>query len=233
LWIFLLPLAAQDPQIIPMDQEPHHRLVLQNRVVKVFHVELPPREAFAMHRHDTDDVAVLLDSATTVSTTPGQADVLTMSKAADVMFTRNGYVHSVRNIGHTAYRMISIELLHPQTGTHSICGTQLSNLKTECRAVRASETNAPPADSPQFVTDQIIVTLSVIAPHQSASFGEKGRDNLIILVDDAVIAPSGRQRQGQTLAQGSPVWIARGSAKQDLRNNTDKVLRVVTIAFNP
>jgi hypothetical protein len=216
-----------------MDQEPHHRLVLQNKVVKVFHVELPPRDAFLIYRHNNDNVAVLLGTATTVSTTPGQADVLTISMAADVMFTRSGYTHSVRNIGQTAYRLISIELLRPQTGTHSICGTQLSNLKTECRAVRARETNAPRADLPEFETDQIRVTLVTIRPHQSASFGEQERDNLIILVDEAVVAPSGRQGQDQTLSQGSPVWIARVSAKQVLKNNTDNELRIVTVAFKP
>lgn len=216
-----------------MDQEPHHHLVLENSAVKVFQAELAPHDAFLMFRHDTDDVAVLLGGATTVSTTTGQADVLTISKAADVMFTRSGYTHMVRNIGETPYRMISIELLQPQTGTHSICGKQLLDLKTECRAVRARETNAPRSDLPQFATDQILVTLVTIGPHQSANFGERERDNLIILVDDAVIAPSSRHGQDQTLPQGSPVWIARGSAKRDLKNNSDKLLRVVTVAFKP
>ena len=233
LFILTPPVAAQAPPIIPIDQEPHHHLVLQNSVVKVFQAELPPRDAFPMHRHDADDVAVLLGAATTVSTTPGQPDVLTVSKTADVMFTPSGYTHSVRNIGQTAYRLISIELLRPQTATHGICGTQLSNLKTECRAVRARETNAPRADLPQFTTDQILVTLVTIGPYQSASFGEQERDNLIVLVDDAMIAPSGRQGQDRILSQGSPVWIARGSAKQDLKNNSDTILRVVTVAFHP
>lgn len=233
LCLLLPPLGAQAPQVIPLDQEPHHHLVLQNPAVKVFHVELPSRDAFLMHRHDADEVAVLLGAATTVSASPGQADVLSISNAADVMFTRSGYTHSVRNIGQTAYRMVSIELLQQQTGTYSVCGKQLSDFKTECRAVRAGESNAPRADLPQFATDQILVTLVTIGPHQGASFGEKDRNTLIILVDDAVIAPSGRQGQDQILPQGSPVWIARGSAKQDLKNDSEKALRVVTIAFNP
>jgi len=232
IWCLPLPLAAQTDAAITMDEEPHHHLVLQNGLVKVFEVELPPRDAFLMHRHDTDDVAVLLGAATTVSTAPGQADVLTMTKPGEVVFARSGRVHSVRNIGQTAYLMVAIDLLKPQTGARNLCGAQVRDTKPDCPSSASPDSNAR-SDVPQFETDQIRVTLARVPPRQEASFGETSRDNLIVLVDDGAISFSVGHSGDQILARGSPVWIARGAAKQLLKNNGNNDLRVVTVAFKP
>src|SRR5450756_296945 len=73
------PVAAQAPSVIKMDEEPHHHLALKNDVVKVFEIDFAPRDAISMHRHDNDEVSIAVGDATTVSTTPGQADVLRIS----------------------------------------------------------------------------------------------------------------------------------------------------------
>jgi len=215
-----------------MNEEPHHHLVLQNSVVKVFEVELPARDAFLMHRHDTDDVAIVLSESATVSTAPGQADVLTMSKVGDVRFARSGRIHSVRNIGRTAHRMILIGLLQPQTGARNLCGTQVPESTSKCPAA-AADANAPSSDVPQFETDEVRVTLTRVRPHAQANFGDAGGDDLIVTIDDAVIVSAAGAGTDQPLATGEPVWIAHGGAKRILRNNSEKDLRVVTVAFKP
>jgi quercetin dioxygenase-like cupin family protein len=226
LWIILPPLASQTPPVIPVDQEPHQHLVLQNTRVKVFEAELAPHEAFPLHRHENDDLSVLLGPATTVSSTPGLADVLTISKPADVIFTPSGLVHSVRNIGQTPYHLVTIELLQRQTGSYAFCGTQLSKLDTECRAIRENDSGLL-----HFSTDQVLVTLITIGPHQGISLGETHRDMLIVAVDAGSIAPSAGKGLEKIVSPGSPAWIPRGSAKQVLKNNSDKQARVVTIEF--
>ena len=220
------PVAAQAPSVITTDEEPHHHLALKNDLVKVFEITLAPRDAFLMHRHDNDDVSIVVGDATTVSTTPGQADILRISKAGEINFARSGRAHSVRNIGQTAYRSVSIDLLHTQTGARNLCGGQISNQPANCPAAVGADSNAPRADLPQFETDQIRVTLTRIRPRQQAIFGEPDRDDLIVTIDEAVTAD-------QQLASGSSVWIARGGAGQVLKNNSDKEVRVVTVAFKP
>jgi len=214
-----------------MDQEPHHHLVLKNDVVKVFEVNLAPRDAMAMHRRDYDEIVVVIGDATTVSTTPGQPDILRMSKNGQISFERGGG-HLVRNIGQTEYRGVSINLLRTQTGARNLCGKQIPDMKPDCTTASEDE-KAPRADLPQFETDQMRVTLTAIRPHQDARLGQADRDELIVTIDGAAIAAKTGKGPDQALAPGGTIWIARGSAKRVLKNFSDKEVRAVAIAFKP
>jgi hypothetical protein len=88
---------------------------------------------------------------------------------------------------------------------------------------------------PQFESDQIRVNLHHIGPGQQATFGEPGRDELVVTIDQVVAAgmPGKGARQDQKLDAGSSVWIARGRAGRIFRNSSDKEVRVVTISFKP
>ena len=213
LGVLPLSLLAQLPSAITMDQEPHHHPILKNDIAKVFEIDLAPRDAILMHRHDYDEVSIALGDATTVSTTPAKADVLTISKPGNISFTRGGWEHSVRNIGPTAFHSISIDLLHAQTGARNLCGTQIPDLPENCPA-EAADANAPRVDLPQFETDRMRVTLTRIRPYQQANFSEAHRDGLIVAIDGGVIAgaPGKGARADQKLAPGNSVWIARGGA---------------------
>jgi quercetin dioxygenase-like cupin family protein len=62
--IFLLTLfAAQEtsaPTPVPVEQEPHHHLLLKNDNLLVLRVILQPGESSSYHVHSVDDVAVWL-----------------------------------------------------------------------------------------------------------------------------------------------------------------------------
>ena len=225
LWILPLSLSAQAPTAIPQAEEAHHHLVLNNDTVRVFEIGLAPRDALSMHRHDQDEISVALGAATTVSTTPGQADILTISKAGDIGFTRGGWVHSVRNIGQTAYHSVLIDLLRTQTGARNLCGAQVKDMPTNCPAM-AADANAPRADLPQFETDQVRVTLTRIRPGQQAMLGEPDRTDLIVAIDEAVVA-------NRKMPPGGTLWIARGGARRVIKNNSDQDIRIVSAAFKP
>ena len=227
------PLFAQTSPVITMDQEPHHHLAFKNDQAEVFEVNLAVHDSFLMHRHDHDDVAVILGEGVTVSTTPGKADVLTNYKGGEVVFARSGRVHAVRNIGQTAYRMVSIDLLKPQTGARNLCGTQIPDSPASCPAPPAVDPNAPRSDVPQFETDQLRVTLATVRPHQTASFGDADRDELIVPMDDAVTGPPSGKGADLPLASGNPLWVAKGKTKHNLKNPGDKDLPVVIVAFQP
>jgi len=235
LWVVATPLGAQDNSVIPLDQEPHHKLALKNDVFEVFNVDLASHDSFKMHRHDHDDVAVILGEAVTVSTRPGQPDLLQNFKGGEVLFAPSPRVHSVRNIGQTNYRIVSIDLLRQQTNARNLCGTQVAtSVKRDCPASAAADANAPRVDVPQFQTDQILVVLTQIRPHHAATFEEKDVDVLLVPIDDAtVVSAKGKGSEEAPLASGTPVWLAHGKDKKTLKNNTDKDLRVVSVGFKP
>ncbi len=231
--ILPLPLAAQGPATITMDEEPHHHLALKNDLVKVYEVELPPRDSFLLHSHDTDDVSIVIGDAATVNATPGKADVLSLSKDGEVRYSLKGRVHLVRNIGQTPYRFVAIDLLRTQTGARNLCGTQIPNRPSNCPSVPASAANAPRVDQPQYETDQTQVTLTRIRPQQSATFGDSDRDNLVVTIDESAVAGAAGNGLTKALHPGDFVWVGHGETAQILKNNSDKEVRVVTVALKP
>ncbi len=243
-WILPLSMAAQAPAVITMDDEPHHHLVFKNDVVKMFVLDLRPRDSFLMHGHDHDDVSIVIGDATTVSTSPGQADVLSISKTGEVRFAFSGRVHSVRNIGQTAYRAVSIDLLRTQTGARNLCGSQISaglqvepapvpKLPANCPAASPADASAPRVDQSQYETDQTRVTLTRIRPQQSATLGDSNRDDLIVTIDESTVTAAAGKGLDKALHPGDFVWIGHGEAARVFKNNSEKEVRVVTVAFKP
>jgi quercetin dioxygenase-like cupin family protein len=225
--------AAQAPPSVAMEQEPHHHLTLKNDAVKVYAVELPSHDALAMHRHDHDDIVVVIRDATTVTSAPGQADVLRTSKAGEVRFSQGGRVHSVRNIGPSSYRFAAVELLRDQTGARNLCGKQIAGSPPNCPVAAVADPDSARVDVPQFETDQTRVVLTRIRAHGQAAFGERDRDELTIAMSSAAISAAARKEPEETLNPGEPVWIPNSKSKRILRNNSDMELNVVTISIEP
>lgn len=107
--------SAQVPaqSVVPIEQEPAHRLVLQNKKIRVFDIGLPPGTDTLWHVHRHDGISVRLTDAT-VADQPqdGPAETFHLRQGA-VAFgaTPVPRTHCVRNIGETTFRNIYIELL--------------------------------------------------------------------------------------------------------------------------
>src|SRR5258707_12561845 len=58
---------GQEPEVLPIDAEPHHHLAFKNEYVKVYQEEVAPNDAVKLHRQDTDAISLsLTDSLVTV-----------------------------------------------------------------------------------------------------------------------------------------------------------------------
>src|SRR6202030_161008 len=53
--------APQGP--VPISEEPHHRLVLQNDFARVYNVTVPPLDTTFLHQHDVPYIYVTLGAA--------------------------------------------------------------------------------------------------------------------------------------------------------------------------
>src|SRR5579863_8106409 len=66
IWVALIILLtaefARSQPPVPVEQEPHHHVVLKNNFVEVIHVVLPAGESTLLHTHSRDRVAVDLTS---------------------------------------------------------------------------------------------------------------------------------------------------------------------------
>lgn len=228
------PFAAQSAATIEVESEPHHHLVLSNKSLKVYEVTLASHDAFLMHRHDHDDIVIVLQDATTVSSSPGQADILRISKAAEVRFSPRGLVHSVRNIGPGPYSFTGVELLQNQTAARNLCGKQIPDSPQDCTPTASgADASSPRVDVPQFETGQTRVTLAGLRAGQRATFGEADRDELVVPLGAARISTTKAKDREAALAPGEPAWLPRGKAKRKVRNNSDAELSIIVVSIQP
>jgi quercetin dioxygenase-like cupin family protein len=105
--------VAQDSPV-PVDQEPHHKVVLQNDYVQVLRVTLPAGESTLYHTHSHDRAAIELCTTTIAQQKPGEAEApgapihpgqLSMATADQP------YTHRVHNLGPAVFEVLDVEFL--------------------------------------------------------------------------------------------------------------------------
>src|SRR4051812_45986009 len=81
------------PAVVPITQEEHHHLVLENDYVRVFHVEVAPHSETLYHQHDMDYVFVTLGDSVVESVRVGEKPMKLELKDGDTRFTKGGFAH--------------------------------------------------------------------------------------------------------------------------------------------
>ena len=102
------PLTAQT--IVPVEQEPAHRVVFENAAVRVIDAALPVGHATLYHTHSRDNVPVAVAGGRVATTRIGQAPVESAVTVGQVSFAVGGYTHVVSNVGPTPLHFIDVEL---------------------------------------------------------------------------------------------------------------------------
>lgn len=117
VWVLIssaaIATAGQAP--VPVDQEPHHHVVLKNDAVEVMHVILPAGESTLFHTHSRDRVSVALTSTRLAQQELGKSEGKPgMTHPGDISaITTNGpYTHRLRNLGPATFEVVDVEFLH-------------------------------------------------------------------------------------------------------------------------
>jgi hypothetical protein len=111
--IFLI-VCWQWSSAIPQDLDPlkvasdTHKLLFENRFVRVLEVHVPPGKTEPMHQHG-NRVVVYLSDFNTRSTERGGQPQDNMRKSGSVRWS-DPVIHQIENIGKTEGHVISIEL---------------------------------------------------------------------------------------------------------------------------
>src|ERR1700687_2987588 len=110
--LFTLVTAQQSP--VPVEEEPHHHLVLKNESVMVLRVKLLPGESTLFHTHLHDRVAIDLTGATITLQKLGEpesAPELTQPGGVAASELNGPYTHRVHNAGAVEFEVLDVELL--------------------------------------------------------------------------------------------------------------------------
>jgi quercetin dioxygenase-like cupin family protein len=143
-------LCAQDKPL-PVDQEPHHKVVLKNEFVEVMRVNLKPDERTLYHTHAHHRAAVELCTTSISQQKVGEAEAPAYPiKPGDVSVATTepgGYSHRVHNVGSNLFDVLDVEFLqHPDKPSDAVAGPMVGE-NPSARAYRWEL--APGAKSPE------------------------------------------------------------------------------------
>ena len=117
---------AQD-QPVPVEQEPHHKVVFKNESIEVMRVNLSPGERTLYHTHAHDRGAVELSNTSITQQKVGDVEApANPIKPGDVSISATppgGYSHRVHNVGSTLFDVLDVEFLnHPEKPSDTVAG---------------------------------------------------------------------------------------------------------------
>ena len=107
---------------VPVEEEPHHHVVLKNDSILVLRVKLLPGESTLLHTHLHDRLAVDLSNATITLQKLGQPEgAPELTKPGNVAASEsNGpFTHVVHNAGNAVFEVLDVELLQRPTKASS------------------------------------------------------------------------------------------------------------------
>ncbi len=153
LWILPLPLRAQAPAVVSIDEEPH-KLALRNDYIEVHQILLPPGDAFKLHCHEFDEIAVVASGGTSVAENLRKPPVIQTSETGKISYARAQRVHLIRNTGQNTIHNVAISLLRPQTNLRNLCIAPNADQPLNCPSAAPAGPRPAYIDWPQFETDQ-------------------------------------------------------------------------------
>jgi len=103
--------VCAQPNEVEITAEPHHHLVLENKFIRVFRVEVPPGETTLLHRHNHDYVYVTLGASDLDNRVQGKPAAHVQLQDGETRFLPGNFAHAVRDLATTPFRNITVELL--------------------------------------------------------------------------------------------------------------------------
>jgi quercetin dioxygenase-like cupin family protein len=148
---------------VPVEQEPHHHVVLKNDSVLVAHVVIPPGEATLYHTHSYDRAAIHLTNNMITFQQLNQPESEQMpAKVGEISAsTRKGdpLTHRVRNASSTPFEVIDVELLQRPAQPSTSAAATVAAENPSARVY--NWVLAPGASSPQHTHERPYLVVAV------------------------------------------------------------------------
>lgn len=151
LVLALVGASTAQEKPVPVDQEPHHKVVLKNDFVEVMHVTLPPGERTLYHTHSHDRAAVDLTTSSITQQKVGEAEgPARMTQPGNVSLTglvSGGYSHRVHSLGSGVFEVLDVEFLQRPEKASEATAAPVAGENPSARAYRWSL--APGSKTPE------------------------------------------------------------------------------------
>ncbi|HUI42198.1 MAG TPA: cupin domain-containing protein [Terriglobia bacterium] len=177
VWALLISISGTGAALqapVPVEQEPHHHVVLKNGSVVVIHVVLPAGESTLYHTHSRDRVSVALTSTTLALQEPNQPEGkpgLTHPGDISAITTTGPYTHRLHNLGPATFEVIDVEFPHRPEHPSPTPAAAVAAENPSARVYRW--TLAPGAATPMHAHERPYLILAV-TPMQLKMTGPDG-----------------------------------------------------------
>jgi len=191
----------------PAAPEPNHHTVYEDARVRIFDIQIAPRESAQPHRHDSDYVWV---------------------DEIGIHFSRAGVTHVERN------HELIVELLQPQTGPRNVCAEILAGEYLHCHEP-GSEWIGVDLEI-HFETDQTRIGILQIAPDGTLAVPPADVPPLLIPLEgtEAEVISHANGAQGGSLRRSATAAnVLRSPADQvtEIRNTGKTPARFLVVEF--
>jgi|SRR5689334_10668505 len=145
-----LTAGVRAQSIVPIDEEPQHRLKFQNQHVRLFDVLLPPGYNSLWHYHVYDGVFVNIEASPTREQVLG-ADAADrapriIGETYFLNYAKKAKVHRVTNTGDTGYRVTDTEILRGCAGYAAVKDGEGQTLILDNERVRVTRIMIGPGE---------------------------------------------------------------------------------------
>jgi quercetin dioxygenase-like cupin family protein len=217
--------AAQETAPISALEVKYRKQIFKDDRFSVFLLEIPPKNASPMHRHNTDMLTVFISGDKTKSTIYGEPPTEIRINAGEVRYRPAGFTHSTENLGSSMFRAVILEF---NSSTGAIQPTKPSDSRY-CNP--GSETTCVDAKY-LFCTAKFCVQDLTIGPGAVWRNDENAGDQMLVAVSDYKLSyrPKGKAAKVRKRKSGDVEYFPRGSARQ-WKNVASEPARVIAVVF--
>jgi hypothetical protein len=229
-------LPAQNPTTppgpVPITEEPHHRLVLQNDFVHVYNVMVPGLDFTLLHQHDLPYLYVVLGPADIINAIVGKPDLHQVLQDDEVHYSPGHFAHVVRTESGEPFHNVTIELVRPQNSPKNLCREVLPGAALNCPEKKAPadakskekkdskgkndqmEPEPSANDVPYFETDEVRVDLYKVSSGNDYSDAKPKFDALLVALTNANLDANLAGEHTQFLHGGDVLWLPAGQHRR-------------------
>jgi hypothetical protein len=215
--------ASQAP--VPLSEEPHHRLVLQNDFTRVYNVMVPPLDTTLLHQHDLPYLYVTLGPADIINAIVGKPELHQILQDGETHYSPGHFAHVARTDSGMQFQNVTIELVHSQGTPKNLCKDVLPGVPLDCPEQKPAMDNGktkkgqsemvPVAvDVPYFETDEVRVDLHKVSSGLSYVDAAPKAGALLVALTDANLDANLNGEHISFLHGGDVAWLPAGQHRR-------------------
>ncbi len=209
--------SAVQQQVVPLDAEPHHQIVLRNDFVHVYGVSVQPLDATLLHRHDLPYLTVSLGATEVENAVVGKPEVRLSLEDGQVTYSPGGFAHAVRTDAGMVFRNVTMELAKPQGTARNVCKQIVPGpLACPQETAKGKKPAAEPADDdiPYLETDEVRVDLVKVSSGRDYVEATPKQNAVLVALTNAGLDVNLGGEHSSFLHEGDVLWLPAGTRRR-------------------